>query len=334
MIANAHVLAPEFVPSDLTHRDAELNTLKSALHPVTEGDPVETVILDGPPGTGKTCTAQFILERLSEAVFELNTQYVNCWKDHTRFKTLYRVLEGIDRALDIHRQSTPTDELLDRLHDYNGPPYVVVLDEADQLEDTAVLYDIYRAGGIEMVLIANRQEELFARLDGRLNSRLQTSVRLDFAPYSIDALVAILRDRVRWGLDEDSVTTEQLEWIADAAAGDARVAIGSLRAAARQASQQSIGTISNEHVEEAVPEAKAEIKRKNVGKLTDDQRILYDLISEAGEVGLSRLYEMYEKEAGDPKTKRMVRNYLQKLCHYNLIVARGENRGRTYRLLD
>lgn len=66
---------------------------------------------------------------------------MNCWEDYSRFSTLYRVFEGINRTLDIHRQSTPTDVLLDRLHDYTGPPYVVILDEVDQIDDTDVLGD-------------------------------------------------------------------------------------------------------------------------------------------------------------------------------------------------
>jgi hypothetical protein len=43
------------------------------------------------------------------------------------------------------------------------------------------------------------------------------------------------------------------------------------------------------------------------------------------------LYERYCEEVDEPKTKRTMRNYLTKMCQYNLIVADGENRGRTYR---
>jgi len=43
-------------------------------------------------------------------VVDLNYQYVNCWEDHTRFKTLYRLLDGIESTFDIHRQKT-TDKL-------------------------------------------------------------------------------------------------------------------------------------------------------------------------------------------------------------------------------
>ena len=259
---------------------------------------------------------------------------MNCWADYTRFKTLYRVLDGLDQTLDIHRQSTPTDALLDRLYKYDGPPYVVILDEVDQLADVDVLYDLYRGHNLSMVLITNREEDVFMQLGGRLQSRLQSAARIRFDRYSTDALVGILRDRVRWGLRDDAASDEILERIADAAAGDARVAIGILRRAAQHATEQGLETMTAKIVDDAVPETKAELTRKNIEKLNDDQRVLYEIISDHGEIDPSNLYEEYRKQADDPKTDRMVRYHLQKMQHYDLIVADGENRGRTYRVVD
>jgi orc1/cdc6 family replication initiation protein len=330
MITNARVLRPEFVPRDVVHRDAEVSHLSSALRPITDGNPAETALLCGPSGAGKTCIARFTVKRLRENALTVDSRYINCWEDYTRFKILYRLLEGVDRAFDVHRQSTPKDELLERLRAHEGPPYVVILDEVDQLEDTGVLYDLYRTPGLTMVLVANGEEELFSWLDDRLVSRLQTATRVQFEKYTLDELVSILEDRVRWGLQEGVITTDQLATIADAAAGDARVAIGTLRTAARRADQQDTESISDEIIREAVPEAKAEIKQKHTEKLTPDQQTLYEIIAEQGGVASGELYERYRDRVTEPKTKRMVRNYLQKLRHYNLIIAEGDNRGRTY----
>jgi orc1/cdc6 family replication initiation protein len=331
MITDARVLRPAFIPRDVVHRDPEVRHLSKALRPITDGEPGETALLGGPSGAGKTCIARFAVSRLRENALNVETQYVNCWQDSSRFKTLYRLLEGIDRAFDIHRQSTPKDELLERLRDHDGSPYVVVLDEADQLEDTSVLYDLYRTTGPTMVLIANRREDLFSRLDSRLVSRLQTCTHVRFEKYGFDALVSILEDRVRWGLREGAISTDQLRTIADDAAGDARVAVTVLRTAARRADQEDADSITDEDVAEAIPEAKAEITQKSTRKLTDDQQTLYEIVTEHGEIAPGDLYDRYAERASSPRSKRMVRNYLQKLCHYNLLAAEGENRGRTYR---
>jgi len=332
MITDARVFQTEFVPSDVVHRDAEINHLSSVLRPITNDEPVEPAFLYGPSGTGKTCIAQYTVEKLREEVISVNYQYVNCWEDHSRYKALYRILEGVDATLDIHRQSTPTDVLMDRILNYEGPRYIVILDEVDQLENKDVLYELVRAP-LELVMISNEERELFAELGERLTSRLRTCVSISFDNYSDTQLVSILEDRVRWGLQPDMIDDEQLWRIADAAAGDARIAIGVLRVAARAASRRGADRIDDDVITEAVSEAKSEVQQKNIEKLTEDQRLLYEIITEHGDIAPGNLYEAYQSRADNPKTKRMVRNYLQKMEHYNLVKAIGQNRGRQYHVV-
>lgn len=331
MITDARVLQPEFIPQEVKHRDAEVNHLSAALNPITEGNAADSTFLFGPPGVGKTCIAHFLVEQLRETVVDLNHQYVNCWEDYNRFKTLYRILDGISHTFDIHRQSTPKDVLLERLRAYDGPPYVIILDEVDQLEDKRLLYELYRIRRITMILIANSEKELFASLDVRLTSRFQVCTRVRFNMYGDDALVAILRDRVRWGFENGVIDAGRLELIAEHAAGDARIAIGILRKAAQTAIQEGYNEISKEVIRRVVPVAKAEINQQSLDKLTDHQRVLYKTIRDHAEITPSTLYETYRERVADPKTQRMVRNYLAKLEHYNLIVASGNTKGRTYR---
>lgn len=182
-----------------------------------------------------------------------------------------------------------------------------------------------------MILIANREEDLFAPLDERVHSRLSSSARIRFGSYSVDELVAILRDRVRWGLDSDAITDDGLEFIADAAAGDARTSIGILRTAARKARKDGLDNISVDLIEAAVPEARSEIRQKSLDKLTDHQRALFEIIDDEDEIRPSPLYEQYQDRVADPKTKRTMRNYLQKMEQYNLIVTRGNTKARSYR---
>ncbi|GAB3690077.1 DNA replication protein Orc1 [Salinarchaeum chitinilyticum] len=331
MITDARVLQPEFTPKEVQHRDAEVNYLSSVLDPLTDGRQADPALLHGPTGVGKTCIAQFLVEQLRGSVVDLNHQYVNCWEDHSRFQTLYRLLDGIGRTVDVHRQSTPTDVLLDRLREADETPYVVILDEVDQLEDKALLYDLYRMPHLTMVLIANDEKGLFASMDDRLNSRLTDCEHIHFQAYREDELVAILQDRVRWGLAADAIDRSELEVIAANAGGDARVAIGTLRRAARQARDASSEHITAEMIRNVVSEAKSEIRQQTVDRLTPQQEILYEIISEHGEIEPQPLYDAYCEEAEDPKSRRMVRNYLSKLEHYNLVSAQGNTKGRTYK---
>ena len=329
MITDARVLQPEFVPNDVKHRSNEVSHLSDTLRPIIDGNRAETTFLYGPSGAGKTCVARYTIDRLRENVVALDHQYINCWEDHTRFKTLYRLLEGIDRAYDIHRQSTPRDEMLARLRDHDEP-YVVILDEADQLEEKSLLYQLYRIPNLTMVLIANRQEDVFSELGSRLNSRLEACARIKFGRYSINQLVTILEDRVRWGVDPGAIDTEQLELIADHAAGDARAAIGIFRHAAKVVQREGHDRITASVINDVVSEAKSEIRQKTTEKLTEHQQALYDIITNTGEITPGNLYDRYCAAVSDPKTKRTVRNHLSKLREYNLITANGANRGRSY----
>ncbi|WP_135822387.1 Cdc6/Cdc18 family protein [Halostella litorea] len=332
MIQDARVLQQEFIPKEIEHRHAEMNRLSDALRPILDGQQPDNVFIFGPTGAGKTCVARYSLEKLREELLDIQYQYINCWQDYNRFRVLYRMLEGIDSTLDIHRQSTPRDELFERLREYDDMPYVVILDEVDQLEDMDVLYDLYTLRNITMIMIANEELELFAGMDQRVNSRLQSSHRLQFDAYSNDELVGILSDRVEWGFTHDAISTRQLETIADAAAGDARVAIGILRSAARQAEQDGADSIADTTITQAIPAARSELHQQNIEKLNEHQQTVYDIVADAEVITPGELYDRYEGAVSDPKTKRTVRNYLQKMVHYDLIESEGEKRGREYRL--
>lgn len=313
MITDARVLQQEFIPKEVQHRDSEVNYLSSILEPITQAESVEPTLLYGPSGVGKTCIAQFLLEELRQSVVDLNTQYVNCWEDYTRFKTLYQLLDGVEKTVDIHRQSTPRDVLLDRLRAYSGGPYVVILDEVDQLQDKELLYDLHRIQPLTLILIANREEDVFSPIDERLRSRLRNSNRIHFTPYSNDEMLSILQDRAHWGLAENVITETELHEIADYSSGDARVAIGILRKAARTAKHESVDCITSEIIAGVVSEAKLEIEQQTISQLTPHQRVLYDIIHEEGQVDPPVLYQKYQNRVDDPKTQRTVRNYLAKL---------------------
>jgi len=168
MIRDARVLRAGFIPKEIEHRDAELNHLSSVLEPITSGEPADTAIVTGPSGAGKTFISKFVTERLREEVLDIKTIYVNCRRNYTRFRTLYQILDDLGQTIDIHRQSTPHDELVDRMRQYDGPRTVIILDEVDQLEDPGNLYDLHSLEQFALVCIANKEEELFSRVDDRV----------------------------------------------------------------------------------------------------------------------------------------------------------------------
>lgn len=334
MIRDARVLRAGFVPREVEHRDQEVNHLSSVLEPITNGEPADTAIVTGPSGTGKTCISQFVTERLREEVLDVEATYVNCWRNYTRFRTLYQILDDLGETIDIHRQSTPHDELVDRLQQYNGSRRVVILDEVDQLEDPSVIYDLHSLQQFALICIANKEEELFSRIDDRLVSRLRSSEHVRMDSYHDEQLYDILQARAKWGLDQDVITDDQLYRIADAAAGDARLAIGILRTAASKADRENNEQITDDILLDAATDARAQIKQKSLDSLIPHQRVVYDIVREHGPLSPSDIHDRYTEEVDDPRTKRTVRTYLSKMSQYNLLEAEGTSRDREYSVVD
>ena len=334
MIRDARVLRAGFVPREVEHRDAEVNHLSSVLEPITNGEPADTAIVTGPSGVGKTCISKFVTERLREEVLDVETTYVNCWRNYTRFRTLYQILDDLGATIDIHRQSTPHDELVDRLQQYDGRRTVVILDEVDQLEDPSIIYNLHSLPQFALICIANAEEELFSRVDDRLVSRLRSSEHVRMDKYHDEQLYDILQARTKWGLDEDIITNEQLYRIADAAAGDARLAIGILRTAASTAERENHERITDDILLDAAEDARAQIKQKSLDSLTPHQRVVYNIVRDHGPLGPSEIYERYSEQVDDPRTNRTVRTYLSKMEQYNLLQTEGATRDREYSLVD
>ena len=334
MIRDARVLRAGFVPREVEHCDTEVNHLSSVLKPITNGEPADTAIVTGPSGAGKTCISKFVTERLREEVLDVEATYVNCWRNYTRFRTLYQILDNLGGTIDIHRQSTPHDELVDRLQQHDGPRTVVILDEVDQLEDPSVIYDLHSLPQFAIICIANKEKELFSRVDDRLVSRLRSSEYVRMDKYHDGQLYDILSARAKWGLDEDVITDDQLYRVADAAAGDARLAIGILRTAAGKADRENCERITDNMLLDAAEDARAQIKQKSLDSLTPHQRVVYEIVREHGPLGPSEIHERYTEEVDDPRTKRTIRTYLSKMEQYNLLEAEGTSRDREYATVE
>lgn len=328
MIRDARVLQDDHLPREIVHRHAEMSQLAGALEPVVDGDRPQHALLTGPSGAGKTCIARATLSRLQEQVLDVHTAHVDCWLHTSDFRVLYKLLESIGTTYDIHR-STPEDELLERIEAVEKP-FLVVLDEADQLDDPSLLRRLYAVPQVTMILITNRERDLFDPLDNRLQSRLRGSEHVPFDAYSHDELVAILDDRVRWGLDPDVITEEQLHQIAEAAGGNARDAISILRSAARRGERAGVERIRAADVEAAIPEARAEIRKKSLDRLSTHQLAVYEVLREGGELMPKEIRARYADRVDDPRSKRTVRKYLRKLEQYNLIESHGKGPSRVY----
>jgi len=332
MLRDGTVFDDDHLPREIVGRNSQMNEVTDALAPIEDGFRAENCFLFGPSGAGKTTVARAAVRELRREVLEVPTAYVNCWKEYTRSGVLDRAAKDlVDAAVS---KKAPARELLDTIQSGLNSPSVIILDEVDQLQDKNILYDFHSISGLAFICIANREVDLLASLDERVQSRVSVGYRVQFDRYTVDTVTEILERRATQGLEAGAVSRETLRRIAELADGDARRAITSLRVAARKASAEGSPSIPLELVEESVLDAEEEVRQKAISKLNDHQRVLYECIDNWGPLIQKDLYERYTQEHPDPITLRGLRkSHIPKLLHYNLVEAEHGSEGKMYQLL-
>lgn len=329
MLRDPGVFDIAWVPGDLRHRDEELQTLANVLHQYAS-TPVRII---GPSGVGKTASVRYALEQMGQTIDGGQTAYVDAWDQHRAARTLYALLSELAPSTGAYHSESPTQDLLDGIRNAVDDSAVVVVDEADMLQKRSLLLELHHIEGLQLVLVANRDEDIVDGLGPAQRRALQGGERLDFDPYSIDALVDILRPRADEGI-YGRVSDDVLESVAELADGDARNAIKCLEMAVRLADERDVEELEGELIDEAMQRAKTFVRQKASERLRREEHIIYDIVREAGSAQMGEIYRTYEAEVDAPKSQRSVRKWLRKMRDYNLIQTEGQTADRVYEYIE
>ncbi|MCX5673873.1 MAG: AAA family ATPase, partial [Planctomycetota bacterium] len=234
LIEDSNLLSPETVAGEPIGRRVEMEALRTCLAPMLHGQPPLNVWLCGPPGSGKTLLARWVVEGTCGGAASRLSVYINCWQH----RSLYSVLQAITDELKIlGAEAQDTNVKMDRIRQaLRGRLLVVILDEIDRpmpAQREEIIYGLLSLPKGALACIANGTQAL-ATMDERVRSRLSPVV-IQVSPYPAKEVEAILTDRARRALAPDSWTPTVLKRIAAVANGDARVAIQVLRQAATAA---------------------------------------------------------------------------------------------------
>ncbi|MEM2963234.1 MAG: AAA family ATPase [Candidatus Anstonellales archaeon] len=316
------VLAPDYVPTDIFHREKEIREIGFCLRGIAEGKKGENAIVTGPPGTGKTTCAKHVLAHLREYTKRVVPVYINCWE----FSSSYAVLGEIANKMGeiLPRRGIAPDEIKDRILQCARRERVgvaLVLDEVDRLivaGEGGILYELARFGedhgvNFSLVLIANSRS-IFANLDERIRSSL-SSRSIEFSPYSPQQLKEILGYRAKRAFFPGVLSDEVIPMCAGIGAkngGDARIALSVLLGAGKEAEMEGNRKVEPRHVTKAKEKILMGISKRKIFSLNKELQRVFEAVENAG--GQIETKELYKRlDAVDENEKRVVRKRLAKL---------------------
>lgn len=328
IVKKTEPLTEEFLPPAFPGRDDQLALLADVLTPGPFKPKPQHLWVHGQPGSGKSSLVRKVLAQLEEQ--RVRTAIVNCWSAQTFYSVLETIFSELRTLVPETRDVAFKFDRLSRIA--RSHALVIVLDEADQMflkERNASLYNLCRlerAG----VMCLSQTREAYLQLDARVRSRLQPRF-VEFSPYTVDQLMAVLQERAEASLHPDSWCQQDLETIASASGGDARVAIQTLRTAGYLAEKARSSQLRPEDIHEGL-EKSSELRRVYVLKgLSEHHRLLYQLVKEAGEITSPDLWKKYQVAARSENLQFMARrtftHYKQYLVSSRLLEER-QARGR------
>jgi Cdc6-like AAA superfamily ATPase len=289
----------------------------------------------GSQGSGKTVTARYILNRL-----ENETNIVGAYIDCSQSGTLHSILTACLYKLGLPIEVQNTSFKLERLRNLlETKPFILVLDELDKIllnERQAILQSLFQLPKFGLICISYTREALIS-LKQKLYERF-TPTLVEFKPYTVSDLLYILTERAKHALVPNTYSQKILEKIAELADGNARLAIRTLRNAALLAERDS-REVKEKHVMKVWENVKKLEVLSLLYRLTEDHRIIYEIIKRGRKILSGDLWENYlnacKKRKMKPLSKRRFQDYANKLKAEGLIeIEKAKLRGniRVYKI--
>ena len=338
---NRDVLYALVPPTGLLHRTEQKNELIMELAPILMNSAVSCVFVYGNPGTGKTAIITELLGELSDEAkkrkVKLLKAYVNCSENRTETTILVDILSQINPKKTYPRVGWTRAKALSEFKKVTNDlktNIIVVLDEVDYaLKESGddIIYRLSRVNEkldsrVSTILVSND-----VRVADYIKPRTQSTlgrVRVIFAPYNAEELYDILKDRVKYAFNRDSVSDQVVKKVAEIEAsrgGDARKALELLDSCAKIAISKNSSKVTLDLVDEADKTLEKDTIFNMVSTLTKHQKLLYLAMvkSNKKELDGGKVYKMYkevcEKQNVSPLSVRSIRTFLVNLSELGLI---------------
>lgn len=322
-VINQCYLSEDYIPPIIPYRDSQIRELQACLEPAVKGQKPIHAFLFGPPGGGKTLIARALLKELEEN--SIKRIYINCWEHRTLYSIVDKMIEDF-RILQAEKISAVYK--IERFEKYlNGRPFVIILDNIDRLEPKEIdliLYNLCDLTKTGLVCIGNSMGFLH-KLDDRVKSKLNPRL-VECPAYARKELFKIVKERAEYGLDRGAWDLKIIEKIVTKANGDARIAIQTLRNAAKYSENERSGKIEIKDLEQGWIDSKELKVNQILEDLGAHHRLIFEIVKGSKEILSGYLWSEYLKECRKRRVKpvplRTFGYYRDQLMNMGLIYSK------------
>ena len=355
---NKNALRHSYKPTELPHRDSEVEQLASVLVSSLKGETPSNMLIYGKSGTGKTIVTKFVCELLLDTtnnrkeLYPVSIGYVNCKVVDTQYRILADLIKQFHKGTRIPFTGWPTDKVYKtflRSIDAKKQCVVVILDEIDKLvgkQGDETIYNMTRINSelknakVSLIGISN-DLKFVDYLDARVQSSLG-SEEIVFPPYNARQLEDILQHRAEIAFEPGVIEEFVIPLCAALAArehGDARKALDLLRTSAELAERDSeTDRVTEIYVRRANEKIEKDTVTEAVKTLPIQSKLLlYSIIRLEEQHGNKTLntgetYEMYKKLCNvialDSLTQRRISDLISELDDLGILNSRVVSKGR------
>ena len=332
---NRDALLPTWTPYRILFRDDEIAQISINLGYSLIGSTPSHMLILGLPGTGKTATVLFVINKLKEKIREENIEDVlisYTISGRTSYSTLVELASDIDIYLPTRGYSFKEawkkfkEEIRDRI-------FIAVIDEIDLLilnGGRDILYYLSRTPKISIIGISNILNVLDLIKDPRVRSSFSPQI-LVFNKYNAEQLRGILEDRVKEAFYSGVVEEGAIALSSALAAqrgGDARFALDLMLKAGEKAVIEGKDKIDESLIYDVVDDVETLHVKRAIEKLPLAHRYLLSIIAANQGLSPSEIYEIYNRNAPSPLTRRRLSSFLSELELFGIIRMERKGRGR------
>jgi Cdc6-like AAA superfamily ATPase len=259
-------------------RNADLKLMARYLTDVFKSGQARNLFIWGPPGTGKTVCARYLLQQIRTHAEETNAPIavacVNAGKTRNPYYTLLEIVKQLgvtapDAGWQMNRLKAAFEGVL------RDKSVVIMIDEVEAVifkEREPLVYYLSRQPKTTLILISNDMDDM-VKLPERTLSTLQPVI-MRMEPYTNEEIKQILKQRIQHACKPNAIPEKLLTMIAKTASegGDIRFGFHVLLTAALLTERAQRQTIIAADVASAVEKENRIRKLKKIEALRDKLR--------------------------------------------------------------